>query len=120
MSNSSLRDNVIANFTKHLGQYQPKDTKSRGFQKLTPEMVYDLLENCSYVCRPAARDLIRKMSVVPWTIKSAPKEGGFDREAPLHITIDVPVNNPAPAYHLNCKETKTGLVITGIRQYPRG
>jgi len=117
MSNSPLRANVIANFRKHLGQFQRKDPKVREFQKLTPEMVYDLLANCGYSCRADARDLLCQMSVEEWTIKSAPKTGGFDMSSPLHITLDVPLDNSEPAYHLNCKETNKGLVIIAVKQY---
>jgi hypothetical protein len=116
MNRATLRDQVIRNFRKHLGQYQQKTTDLRVYQKLDPESIFQLLDGASPACRHAANDLLRRMSQMFWTITASPKEGGFDPSAPLHISIDVPVNNSAPAYHLNCRRIPNGLQIYEISQ----
>ncbi|MEP1444908.1 MAG: hypothetical protein ABJK37_02170 [Paraglaciecola sp.] len=116
MNETTTHERFIRNFRKNLGQYQPI-TEGRGWAKIGPETLYNLLNSTSGVARRGAKQLINQMARDLWTIKSTAKEGGYDPNAPLHITVKVPMNGNKPSYHLNCREIKgRGLFIYEITQ----
>jgi hypothetical protein len=111
------KKHALLNFVKHKGQFQPLGYE-RTWAKIQPEVVYSLLEDVSGRNSVYATELLRRMASDPWTIKATAHEGGVSDHAPLHITLKIKPDKTNPrAYHLNCKEKKTGgLYIYEITQ----
>lgn len=108
-------------------QYQdrPDDLLTRVWQKLTPEVVVEMLidapskpryvpegKSTAYI----ARKLLREMRHSSWVIECAPHAGGQNnstsKDPNLHITVRVSGHR---ARHLTCKE-EPRLHIIGISE----
>lgn len=115
MQESQIKEYVVRNFDKGIGQYQ-ENSKERVWAKLDPEDIYILLKNCNGMHKHSAKILLKQMTKKKWTIVATAHEGGKDKNAPLHISIRV---KNQIAYHLNCKEINgKGLHIYEITQKP--
>ncbi|MDN3640371.1 hypothetical protein QWY82_16370 [Simiduia curdlanivorans] len=101
MQESQLKEYVVRNFYKDKGQYQGE------WAKLTPEGIYELLKQHSGHSKHAARELLFKMTEKNWTIAATMHNGGFDKNAPFHITVRLKGQS---AHHLNCKVNDCGKV----------
>lgn len=78
---------------------------ARGWAKLGPEVVVDLLDNAAGVAHQQARILLLKMRRSRWSISATVHAGGFGdarrgADSNAHITLRVGGTN----YHLQCKE----------------
>jgi hypothetical protein len=112
MIDSNLKNLILANNERRWrGQYQSDTLTERVWQKVSPAMVVDLLDDARHIQRyDVTRDLsggelLRKMKDTRWCITAAPHEGGTGGEGRsadpnLHITLRIAGSN----YHLRCKE----------------
>ncbi len=88
------------------GQYQEDTKTSRGWVKLTPQTIIDLLDDCAFSARYEARQVLDRMetSKGKWYIRATAHQGGMGdargADANLHITLEA----GGIAYHLRCKE----------------
>lgn len=95
------------------GQFQEKTTTQRVWQKFTPAMVVDLLENVVATERAEARRLLQLMQSNVWRLTAAPHEGGTGDERGVDKNLHVTLSVSGHSYHLGCKE-KPALHIIRI------
>lgn len=116
MTNNSLKVRVLENCSEKWNRQfhiRQSATGERQWVKVTPEIIYQLLENVSGIERMKARHLLYKMadSKTKWRIDSTAKTGGIgDERGPdpdLHITIST-CSPHRKKYHLKCKENSRG------------
>jgi len=113
MQKSEIKEKMIRNFDKKLGQFQAVSTQ-REWAKLKPADLYLLLTSCTGTTKNLADSLLNKMAEKKWTIAATAHKGGIDVNAPLHITVRI---QGQIAHHINCKElVGRGLYINGISQ----
>ena len=114
MKNPILRAKVLSkcDYTKSKGrQFQEKNPILRTYQKMSPEMVYDLLENVTNNHNNAkikAKQLLKHMSEYEWFISGTAHEGGLGDaqrkpDPVLHITLSV---DRIGGCHLRCRVPK--------------
>ena len=115
MQASELKEKMIRNFEKKLGQFQVISAQ-REWAKLKPEDIYTLLTQYRGRDKHLVNSALKTMSAKKWTIAATAHKGGMDANAPLHITIRI---RGQLAHHLNCKEkVGGGLYIYEISQRP--
>jgi len=115
MQDSQIKENMIRNFEKKMGQFQVASAQKE-WAKMKPEDIYNLLMSCSGHNKILAKNVLLKIAQKKWTITATAHTGGKDANAPLHISIR-PIGELA--YHFNCKETPgKGLHIFEISQKP--
>ncbi len=121
MIHPSIRHIIVGKYQgKRSSQWQPTVTTSRVWQKLTPELLVDLLADTSARAGFAAEgpstqylagQLLRDMRRTDWVIRAGPHEGGkhgsTSEDENLHITVKV----GSTSYHLRCKEQPTLHII---------
>ena len=115
MQETQKKENMLRNFVKQMGQYQPV-SKQKEWEKIDSEDLYRLLRSCSRHLKSVANKLIEQMVKKEWTITAAAHKGGKDENSPLHLSVRV---KNQVAHHLNCKEGELGgLYIYEITQKP--
>ena len=107
--NSILRAKVLSTY-HHIRQFQEINPILRTYQKISPEMVYDLLENVTNNhnnTKINAKQLLEHMSKYKWSISGTAHEGGLGNaqrkpDPVLHITLRLKMGE----YHLRCRVPK--------------
>lgn len=100
------RESMVKNFRKlslrKHRQYRPAMLTQRGWIKLTPEVVIDMLAGAGTPARPQARQLLVQMQQFPWSARATLRQGGADHASDLmpHITLET----RASLVHLRCQE----------------
>lgn len=95
MERKQLRQNVLDNFDWDKINYNIGSE----YAKITPEVVFKLLNEVSGRYRPIATALLRTLGTRSWHIQKGVHEGGRSPNAPLHITVI-----SGHGYHINCKK----------------
>ena len=111
---ATVRELALINCKRKARQVLVKDAGLRTYQKVTPEIVLDLLENMRGPNKYKARELIHVLATRPWDIRSTVHEGGTAPTAPPHINVEV---KNSRQYHLNCKAKRDESVyLTDVGQ----
>ena len=106
---SQRRDQAIRRFDSSAGQYQDV------YQKVGPELICDMLDQCRGAIRPTASQLLEEMARRRWTISATLHEGGIGgggrgADPSLHFTVRVGNRS----YHLQCRENAHVFYIYNI------
>ena len=97
------------------GQYQEDAELRRVWVKLTPQTIIDLLEDCAFGARHAARQVLERMetSKVKWQIRATAHQGGTGDPRGVDDNLHITLSAGGIMYHLRCKE-KPALHIIQI------
>ena len=111
MNPSQIKNEVIRKFYRI--PVAPRSTTIREWEKLDPDQILTLLQNCSPLAHHRAKELITNMARTRWTLTATAHDMGSRTPGDkLHISIKIGNKRP---HHLYCKEIAgRGLQITRI------
>jgi hypothetical protein len=101
--NQNILDNCHPLWWK---QYQEDAQLLRVWAKLKPQTIIDLLEDCAFGARHAARQVLERMetSKDAWSIRATAHKGGTGDVRGVDGNLHITLNAGGITYHLRCKE----------------